>query len=226
MNKTKQEILYYIDKYIIPELEKQGFNNDVEILKKYKELILFSKHYSLPDGGRLMEITDFNVPLEDGFILPKNSVTFDYIHDDGALIFILCTSIKASEIEVPLKDNGFINAVMESGSDTVTMIVQFAFDSDFCGVNPVVAVIGNKCIVNKDGLEFFPIITMEQIAGIVNVDKCSADIVEDVFCAYELGLALSCGADVNKDSKKGFVRHIDGKNKWFDDIANLSLVVN
>lgn len=226
MNKIKQEVLNHIDKYIIPELEKHGFDSDIEIMKNYKKIISFSKHYSLPDGGRLMEITDFNVPLKNGFVLPKNSVTFDYVDDYGAQVFVLCASMKAGEI--PLRDNGFISAVTESGSDIVTMIVQFAFGDDFCGVNPLVAVVGNKCITSEDDMEFFPVIMMEQIATTVNIDNCSADIVDDVFCAYELCLALSCDNDVtiNKNSKKGFVRNINGQNIWDDGILNVSLGVN
>lgn len=216
MNKIKQEIISHIDKYIIPALEKHGFDNDIEIMKNYKKIISFSKHYSLPDGGRLMEITDFNVPLKNGFVLPKNSVTFDYVDDYGAQVFVLCASMKAGEI--PLRD----------GSDIVTMIVQFAFGDGFCGVNPLVAVVGNKCITSEDDLEFFPIIMMEQIATTLNIDNCSADIVDDVFCAYELGLALSCDNDVmiNKNSKRGFVRNINGQNIWDDGILNVSLGVN
>jgi len=53
-----------------------------------------------------------------------------------------------------------------------------------------------------------------------------SDITEDIFTVYEFGLALSCGVDVNKNSKKGFVRNVDGQNVWDDSIMNLSLGVN
>ena len=41
MNKIKQEIISNIDKYIIPELEKHGFDNDIEIMKNYRKVISF-----------------------------------------------------------------------------------------------------------------------------------------------------------------------------------------
>lgn len=75
-------------------------------------------------------------------------------------------------------------------------------------------------------IEDYGLIVVAAIADDYDIKQCMADITEDIFTVYEFGLALSCGVDVNKNSKKGFVRNVDGQNVWDDNILNLSLGVN
>ena len=225
MSKTKQEMLQYIDKYIIPQMIEDGFDNDAQIIAAYQSLILSAKHYSLPDGGRLMEITDFNVPLKNGFVLPGQSITLDY-SDDDCIVFLLCVNVGLDDCGKLISNESVITKIIESGSNSITIIVQFAFYDDEYGVNPVVAILPNNCITEDKQLEFIPFTMLRQSADNFNIKQCMSEITADIFTVYEFGLALSCGVDVNKDSKKGFVRNVDGKNVWDDSILSLSLGVN
>ena len=225
MSKTKQEMLQYIDKYIIPQMIEDGFENDAQIIAAYQALILSAKHYSMPDGGRLMEITDFNVPLKNGFVLPGQSITLDYRDDDGTM-FLLCVNVGLDDCSKLISNESIIAKIMESGSKSITIIVQFAFYDDTCGVNPVVAILPNNCITENKQLEFIPFTMMRQSADNFDIKQCMSEITADIFTVYEFGLALSCGVDVNKNSKKGFVRNVDGQNVWDDSILNLSFGVN
>ena len=58
-------------------------------------------------------------------------------------------------------------------------------------------------------LEFIPFTMMRQSADNFDIKQCMSEITADIFTVYEFGLALSCGVDVNKNSKKGFVRNVD-----------------
>lgn len=226
MNKITESVLEDIQEYIIPQMIEDGFENDAQIIAAYQALILSAKHYSLPDGGRLMEITDFNVPLKNGFILPEQSITLDYIDDDGDTIFLLCVNVGLDDCSKLISNESVITKIIESGSKSITIIAQFAFSDDECGVNPVVAILPNNCITEDKQLEFIPFTMMRQSADNFDIKQCMSEITADIFTVYEFGLALSCGVDVNKDSKKGFVRNVDGQSVWDDSILNLSLGVN
>lgn len=228
MNKITESVLENIQKYIIPQMIEDGFENDAQVIAAYQALILSAKHYSLPDGGRLMEITDFKVPLKDGFVLPEQSITLDY-RDDDCIVFILCVNVCLDDCGKLISNESVITKIMESGSKSITIIVQFAFYDDECGVNPVVAILPNNCITEDKQLEFMPFTMLRQLSESsdkIYIAQCMSDITEDIFTVYEFGLALSCGVDVNKDSRKGFVRNVDGQNVWDDSIMNLSLGVN
>ena len=226
MNKITESILEDIQEYIIPQMIEDGFDNDAQIIAAYQALILSAKHYSLPDGGRLMEITDFNVPLKNGFVLPGQSITLDYRDDDGDTIFLLCVNVGLDDCSKLISNESVITKIIESGSKSITIIAQFAFSDDECGVNPVVAILPNNCITEDKQLEFIPFTMMRQSADNFDIKQCMSEITADIFTVYEFGLALSCGVDVNKDSKKGFVRNVDGQSVWDDSILNLSLGVN
>lgn len=225
MNKITESVLESIQEYIIPQMIEDGFENDAQVIAAYQTLILSAKHYSLPDGGRLMEITDFNVPLKNGFVLPEQSITLDY-RDDDVTVFLLCVNVGLDDCSKFISDESVIAKIIESGSKSITIVVQFAFYDDTCGVNPVVAIVPNNCITEDKHLEFIPFTMLRQLADEYDIKQCMADITEDIFTVYEFGLALSCGVDVNKDSKRGFVRNVDGRNVWDDSIFNLSLAVN
>ena len=225
MNKITESVLEDIQEYIIPQMIEDGFDNDAQIIAAYQSLILSAKHYSLPDGGRLMEITDFNAPLKNGFVLPGQSITLDY-RDDDRTVFLLCVNVGLDDCSKFISNESVIAKIMESGNKSITIIVQFAFYDDTCGVNPVVAILTDNCITEDKQLEFMPFTMLRQLAEAYDIKQCMADITEDIFTVYEFGLALSCGVDVNKNSKKGFVRNIDGQNVWDDSILNLSLGVN
>lgn len=225
MDKITESVLEKIQEYIIPQMIEDGFDNDAQIIAAYQSLILSAKHYSMPDGGRLMEITDFNVPLKNGFVLPEQSITLDYRDDDG-VVFLLCVNVGLDDCSKLISNESIITKIIESGSKSITIIVQFAFYDDECGVNPVVAILPNNCITEDKQLEFIPFTMLRQLAEDYDIKQCMSDITEDIFTVYEFGLALSCGVDVNKDSNKGFVRNVDGQNVWDDSILNLSLGVN
>lgn len=225
MDKITESVLEYIQEYIIPQMIEDGFDNDAQIIASYQALILSAKHYSLPDGGRLMEITDFNAPLKNGFVLPGQSITLDY-RDDDRTIFLLCVNVGLDDCSKFISNESVIAKIIESGSKSITIVVQFAFYDDACGVNPVVAILPNNCITEDKQLEFIPFTMLRQVVDSFDIKKCMADITEGIFTVYEFGLALSCGVDVNKNSKKGFVRNVDGQNVWDDSIMNLSLGVN
>ena len=225
MNKITESVLENIQEYIIPQMIEDGFDNDAQIIAAYQTLILSAKHYSLPDGGRLMEITDFNAMLKNGFVLPGQSITLDY-RDDGDTMFLLCVNVGLDDCSKLISNDSVITKIIESGSKSITIVVQFAFNDDEYGVNPVVAILPNNCITEDKQLEFIPFTMLRQSADNFNIKQCMSEITADIFTVYEFGLALSCGVDVNKNSKKGFVRNIDGQNVWDDDIMNLSLAVN
>lgn len=225
MNKITESVLENIQEYIIPQMIEDGFDNDAQIIAAYQTLILSAKHYSLPDGGRLMEITDFNAMLKNGFVLPGQSITLDY-RDDGDTMFLLCVNVGLDDCSKLISNDSVITKIIESGSKSITIVVQFAFNDDEYGVNPVVAILPNNCITEDKQLEFIPFTMLRQSADNFNIKQCMSEITADIFTVYEFGLALSCGVDVNKDSKKGFVRNVDGKNVWDDSILSLSLGVN
>ena len=225
MNKITESVLENIQEYIIPQMIEDGFDNDAQIIAAYQTLILSAKHYSLPDGGRLMEITDFNAMLKNGFVLPGQSITLDY-RDDGDTMFLLCVNVGLDDCSKLISNDSVITKIIESGSKSITIVVQFAFNDDEYGVNPVVAILPNNCITEDKQLEFIPFTMLRQSADNFNIKQCMSEITADIFTVYEFGLALSCGVDVNKDSKKGFVRNVDGRNVWDDNILNLSLGVN
>ena len=225
MNKITESVLENIQEYIIPQMIEDGFDNDAQIIAAYQTLILSAKHYSLPDGGRLMEITDFNAMLKNGFVLPGQSITLDY-RDDGDTMFLLCVNVGLDDCSKLISNESVIAKIIESGSKSITIVVQFAFNDDEYGVNPVVAILPNNCITEDKQLEFIPFTMLRQSADNFNIKQCMSEITADIFTVYEFGLALSCGVDVNKDSKKGFVRNVDGKNVWDDSILSLSLGVN
>ena len=225
MDKITESVLEDIQEYIIPQMIEDGFDNDAQIIAAYQTLILSAKHYSLPDGGRLMEITDFNAPLKNGFVLPGQSITLDY-RDDGDTMFLLCVNVGLDDCSKLISNDSVITKIIESGSKSITIVVQFAFNDDEYGVNPVVAILPNNCITEDKQLEFIPFTMLRQSADNFNIKQCMSEITADIFTVYEFGLALSCGVDVNKNSKKGFVRNIDGQNVWDDSILNLSFGVN
>ena len=225
MNKITESVLENIQEYIIPQMIEDGFDNDAQIIAAYQTLILSAKHYSLPDGGRLMEITDFNAMLKNGFVLPGQSITLDY-RDDGDTMFLLCVNVGLDDCSKLISNDSVITKIIESGSKSITIVVQFAFNDDEYGVNPVVAILPNNCITEDKQLEFIPFTMLRQSADNFNIKQCMSEITADIFTVYEFGLALSCGVDVNKNSKKGFVRNVDGKNVWDDSILSLSLGVN
>jgi len=225
MNKITESVLENIQEYIIPQMIEDGFDNDAQIIAAYQTLILSAKHYSLPDGGRLMEITDFNAMLKNGFVLPGQSITLDY-RDDGDTMFLLCVNVGLDDCSKLISNDSVITKIIESGSKSITIVVQFAFNDDEYGVNPVVAILPNNCITEDKQLEFIPFTMLRQSADNFNIKQCMSEITADIFTVYEFGLALSCGVDVNKNSKKGFVRNVDGQNVWDDSILSLSLGVN
>ena len=225
MNKITESVLENIQEYIIPQMIEDGFDNDAQIIAAYQTLILSAKHYSLPDGGRLMEITDFNAMLKNGFVLPGQSITLDY-RDDGDTMFLLCVNVGLDDCSKLISNDSVITKIIESGSKSITIVVQFAFNDDEYGVNPVVAILPNNYITEDKQLEFIPFTMLRQSADNFNIKQCMSEITADIFTVYEFGLALSCGVDVNKNSKKGFVRNVDGQNVWDDSILSLSLGVN
>ena len=77
MNKITESVLENIQEYIIPQMIEDGFDNDAQIIAAYQTLILSAKHYSLPDGGRLMEITGFNASV------PGSATTGSAIRSDS-----------------------------------------------------------------------------------------------------------------------------------------------
>ena len=56
-----------------------------------------------------------------------------------------------------------IAKIIESGSKSITIVVQFAFYDDACGVNPVVAILPNNCITEDKQLEFIPFTMLRQV---------------------------------------------------------------
>ena len=115
MEKITESVLEYIQEYIIPQMIEDGFYNDAQIIASYQALILSAKHYSLPDGGRLMEITDFNAPLKNGFVLPDQSITLDYC-DDGDTMFLLCVNVGLDDCSKLISNDSVITKIIESGS--------------------------------------------------------------------------------------------------------------
>ena len=204
MNKITESVLENIQEYIIPQMIEDGFDNDAQIMAAYQALILSAKHYSLPDGGRLMEITDFNAPLKNGFVLPDQSITLDYCYD-GDTMFLLCVNVGLDDCSKLISNDSVITKIIESGSKSITIVVQFAFYDDACGVNPVVAILPDNCITEDNQLEFIPFTMLRQCADNFDIKQCMSEITEDIFTVYEFGLALSCGVDVNKNSKKGYL---------------------
>lgn len=226
MKETIEEVLSDI-KGIADQMKETGYNDDATIVNAYCDLIKTAKHYSLPEGGRLMEITDFTVPFKNGFVLPEKCITFDYNNNDGGTRFVLCASVSLQDCRGIVNSESVVTAIMNSGSESITMVMQFDFYDDDCGINPVTAIIPNNCI-NDDHLEFIPFTMLRQLAEHLDVKECMKDITEDIFVVYELGLALSCQnvKEVNEQSRKGLVRVVNGENVWYDEIHNLSLVVN
>jgi len=226
MKETIEEVLSDIQG-IADQMKETGYNNDATIVNAYCDLIKTAKHYSLPEGGRLMEITDFTVPFKNGFILPQKCITFDYKNNDGGTRFVLCASVSLQDCRGIVNSESVVTAIMNSGSESITMVMQFDFYDDDCGINPVTAIIPNNCI-NDDHLEFIPFTMLRQLAEHLDVKECMKDITDDIFVVYELGLALSCQnvKEVNEQSRRGLVRVVNGENIWYDEIHNLSLVVN
>lgn len=226
MKETIEEVLSDI-KGIADQMKETGYNDDATIVNAYCDLIKTAKHYSLPEGGRLMEITDFTVPFKNGFSLPEKCITLDYLSNHGGTRFLLCASVSLQDCRGIVNSESVVNAIISSGSESITMVMQFDFYDDDCGINPVTAIIPNNCI-NDDHLEFIPFTMLRQFAEHLDIKECMKDITEDIFVVYELGLALSCQnvKEVNEQSRKGLVRVVNGENIWYDEIHNLSLVVH
>lgn len=226
MKETIEEVLSDI-KGIADQMKETGYNDDATIVNAYCDLIKTAKHYSLPEGGRLMEITDFTVPFKNGFVLPQKCITFDYSNNNGGTRFVLCASVSLQDCRGIVNSESVVTAIMNSGSESITMVMQFDFYDDDCGINPVTAIIPNNCI-NDEHLEFIPFTMLRQFAEHLDIKECMKDITEDIFVVYELGLALSCQnvKEINDRSRKGLVRVVNGENIWYDEIHNLSLVVN
>ena len=226
MKETIEEVLSDIQG-IAEQMKETGYDADSIVVKAYCDLIKTAKHYSLPEGGRLMEITDFTVPFKNGFSLPEKCITLDYLSNHGGTRFLLCASVSLQDCRGIVNSESVVNAIISSGSDAITIVVQFEFYDDDCGVNPVTAIIPSNCI-NEDNLEFIPFTMLRQMAEHFDIKERMKDITEDIFTVYELGLALSCQnvKEINGNSRKGLVRVVNGENVWYDEIHNLSLVVN
>ena len=226
MKETIEEVLSDIQG-IAEQMKETGYDADSIVVKAYCDLIKTAKHYSLPEGGRLMEITDFTVPFKNGFSLPEKCITLDYLSNHGGTRFLLCASVSLQDCRGIVNSESVVNAIISSGSDAITIVVQFEFYDDDCGVNPVTAIIPSNCI-NEDNLEFIPFTMLRQMAEHFDIKERMKDITEDIFTVYELGLALSCQnvKEINGNSRKGLVRVVNGENIWYDEIHNLSLVVN
>jgi len=231
----KQQVLLDINEVAIPFLEEHGFVNDVAVMRAYETLIKSAKHYSLPEGGRLMEITDFRVPFKNGFVLPEKSITIDYSDGEEDKRFVLCVSIGLEECRNLVHDESIVARIIDSGADHLTIIVQFICDDDVYVCNPMAAILSNKCISESmEEIEFMPFPMLAGYMNLLSEDsrdshyECCSDVTEEVFVAYELGIALSCHnvKEINGSSRKGFVRSVDGVNTWYDDIVNLSSAVN
>lgn len=221
MKKITKQIIELIDQSIIPQMVDDGFDSDMNIVKSFKSLIESSKHYSLPDGGRLMEITDFNVPFENGFSFPQQCVTVDFYDDYGNIRFLLCVKTNINEFKSFINDGSILDSLLKNGSKSFTIIISFEIDQDSCGINPVIAILPDNCINNEE-LEFFPCTILRQTASIINIKDCMASITEDIFVVYDLGISLSCSnvKKINRNSMKGFVRNVDGVRMW-ENIINL-----
>ena len=226
MKETIEEVLSDIQG-IAEQMKETGYDADSIVVKAYCDLIKTAKHYSLPEGGRLMEITDFTVPFKNGFSLPEKCITLDYLSNHGGTRFLLCVSVSLQDCRGIVNSESVVDAIISSGSETITIVVQFDFYDNDCGINPVTAIIPNNCI-KDNSLEFIPFTMLRQMAEHFDIKECMKDITEDIFTVYELGLALSCQnvKEVNGNSRKGLVRVVNGENIWYDEIHNLSLVVH
>jgi len=221
MKKITKQIIELIDQSIIPQMVDDGFENDITVVKSFKSLIESSKHYSLPDGGSLMEITDFTVPFENGFSLPDELVTVDFYDDYGNIRFLLCAKINIDNVKSFINDDSVLDSLLKNGSKSFTMIISLDIARDTCGINPVIAILPDNCINNKE-LKFFPYTILRQTASIMNIQDCMVSIAEDIFVVYDLGIALSCSnvKEINRDSMKGFVRNVDGVRMW-ENVMNV-----
>ena len=226
MKETIEEVLSDIQG-IAEQMKETGYDADSIVVKAYCDLIKTAKHYSLPEGGRLMEITDFTVPFKNGFSLPEKCITLDYLSNHGGTRFLLCVSVSLQDCRGIVNSESVVDAIISSGSETITIVVHFDFYDNDCGINPVTAIIPNNCI-KDNSLEFIPFTMLRQMAEHFDIKECMKDITEDIFTVYELGLALSCQnvKEVNGNSRKGLGRVVNGENIWYDEIHNLSLVVH